>query len=63
MQTATALTARLENGGHKLRTENFFSSPALSNNYILRQETAVGLLDQIKRSPKEFWRENTTEAG
>ena len=46
--TVTGLAARIEHVGHKLYTENFFSSPAIFDN-LHTKTAAVELVDQIEK--------------
>jgi hypothetical protein len=54
MQTVNALTARLENVGHKLCMENFFSSPELSDNLHTMKINCYGTVGPNKKGSQRI---------
>ena len=48
LATVTGLTARIENVGHNLYMDIFFSSPALFDDLHTKMINCFGLLDQIE---------------
>jgi len=49
LATVTGLAARLENVGHKLYMNIFFSSPALFDGLHTKMINCCGLLDQVEK--------------
>jgi hypothetical protein len=48
LATVTGLTARIENVGHSLYMDNFFLSPELFYDLLVKMIKCCGLLDQIE---------------